>query len=208
VPDHPLALELLAAFGGGVAAPSANRFGRVSPTTAAHVRADLGDDVRVVLDGGPSRVGVESTIVDVTDTDPVILRVGGVSRARVEVALDRNIALRTSGETAAPGTLASHYAPRANVEIVEPREVSARAEALLATGRKVGLLALAQKFAALPVALVLLDPPRDVEEYARILYTRLREADIHALDVLLVVAPPLTDGLGAAVRDRVQRAAH
>ena len=81
VPDHPLALALLDAFGGGVAAPSANRFGKVSPTTAAHVRADLGDDVAVVLDGGPCRVGVESTIVDVTGPEPAILRVGGVSRA-------------------------------------------------------------------------------------------------------------------------------
>ena len=84
VPDHPVALRLLEAFGGGVAAPSANRFGRVSPTTAAHVRADLGGDVDVVLDGGPCRVGVESTIVDVTGAEPAILRVGGVGRAEIE----------------------------------------------------------------------------------------------------------------------------
>ena len=131
VPDHPLALELLDAFGGGVAAPSANRFGRVSPTTAAHVRADLGDDVRVVLDGGPCRVGVESTIVDVTGAEPTILRVGGVHRAAVETVLGRACALRTGGETAAPGTLASHYAPRARVEIVAAGDVDARAETLL-----------------------------------------------------------------------------
>ena len=105
VPDHPVALELLEAFGGGVAAPSANRFGRVSPTTAAHVRADLGDDVRQILDGGPSRVGVESTIVDVTGSEPAILRVGGLSRADVARVIGGEVALRTSGEAPAPGTL-------------------------------------------------------------------------------------------------------
>ena len=81
VPDQPLALELLRAFGGGVAAPSANRFGRVSPTTAADVLADLGDDVDLVLDGGPCRVGVESTIVDCSRDQPAIVRLGGVPRA-------------------------------------------------------------------------------------------------------------------------------
>src|SRR5207342_1565110 len=83
VPDHPIARALLDAFGGGVAAPSANRFGKVSPTTAAHVRADLDGDVAVVLDGGPCRVGIESTIVDVAGTEPAILRAGGVSRAEI-----------------------------------------------------------------------------------------------------------------------------
>jgi L-threonylcarbamoyladenylate synthase len=208
VPDHPVAREMLDAFGGGVAAPSANRFGRVSPTTAEHVRADLGDDVRVVLDGGPCRVGVESTIVDVTGAEPVILRVGGVSRGRIEAVLGRACAVRTDGETAAPGTLASHYAPSANLEIVEAPGIRARAEALLADGQRVGLLAPAGAVGAPPSELVVLDAPRDVEEYARVLYARLREADAHALDTLLVVVPPVTDGLGAAVRDRVRRAAH
>jgi L-threonylcarbamoyladenylate synthase len=208
VPDHPVAFALLDAFGAGVAAPSANRFGRVSPTTAVHVREDLGDDVRAVLDGGPSRVGVESTIVDVTGAEPAILRVGGVSRARIESALGRALAVRTSGETAAPGTLASHYSPIAHVEIVEPADVAKRATTLIAAGRTVGVLALAQPFAALPDDLVVLDAPRDVEEYARMLYTRLREADALNLGVLLVVVPPVTDGLGAAVHDRVRRAAH
>jgi L-threonylcarbamoyladenylate synthase len=208
VPDHPIALEMLEAFGGGVAAPSANRFGRVSPTTAAHVRADLGGDVRVVLDGGPCRVGVESTIVDVTGAEPAILRVGGVSRAEVETALGRELALRTGGETAAPGTLASHYAPSAHVQIVDTSDVGVRATDLLARGRRVGLLAPAPTSAGLPEKLAILEPPRDVEAFARVLYARLREADALNLDVLLVVLPPVTDGLGAAVRDRVQRAAH
>jgi L-threonylcarbamoyladenylate synthase len=208
VPDHPLALELLEAFGGGVAAPSANRFGRVSPTTAAHVRADLGNDVREVLDGGPSRVGVESTIVDVTGAEPAILRVGGVSIAEVERIAGRECVVRTGGETAAPGTLASHYSPRADVQIIEPAEIDARTKELFALGRRVGLLAPLLPTANIPDGIVVLDPPGDVEEYARVLYARLREADDLGLDVLLAVIPPTTDGLGAAVRDRLRRASH
>jgi L-threonylcarbamoyladenylate synthase len=208
VPGHPVALDLLDAFGGGVAAPSANRFGRVSPTTAAHVRADLGDDVIRILDGGPSRVGIESTIVDVTGTEPAILRVGGVSRADVARVIGGEVALRTSGEAAAPGTLPSHYAPVANVEIVAVRAVGTRARDLLGNGRRVGLLALSEPPVAALDGLVVLDPPHDVEEYARVLYARLREADELGLDVILVVSPPAADGLSAAVRDRLQRAAH
>jgi L-threonylcarbamoyladenylate synthase len=208
VPDHPLALELLQAFGGGVAAPSANRFGKVSPTTAAHVRADLGADVRVVLDGGACRVGVESTIVDVTGDGPAILRVGGVSRARIEAAIGIDCVLRTTADAGAPGTLDSHYSPRANVEVLAADAVVERAAELVAAGRHTGLLASAQPFPGLPDDVVVLDPPRGVEEYARVLYARLREADERDLDVLLVVGPPPVDGLGAAVGDRLRRAAH
>ena len=207
VPDHPLALALLEAFGGGVAAPSANRFGKVSPTTAAHVRADLGDDVAVVLDGGPCRVGIESTIVDVTGAEPTILRIGGVSRAQIDEAIGRPCAVRIAGEIAAPGTLASHYAPSAAVEVIDEAAVPGRARVLVAGGDRVGVLALRHVWPDLPEQLVVLDPPRDVEDYARVLYSRLRAADELGLAVLLVVAPPDADGLGAAVSDRVQRAA-
>ncbi len=190
VPDHPLALALLRAFSGGVAAPSANRFGKVSPTTAQHVRDDLGADVDMVLDGGPCRVGVESTIVDVTSAVPVILRVGGVSEERLAAIVGARLDRRTSGEVAAPGTLPSHYAPNARVEIVGPDAVTARAEALRATGLRVGVL----------------EPLATIEDDARDLYRRLRDADARGLDVLLVVPPP-DAGLGAAVLDRLRRAA-
>jgi L-threonylcarbamoyladenylate synthase len=208
IPDHPLALELLESFGGGVAAPSANRFGRVSPTTAAHVRADLGTDVGVVLDGGACRVGVESTIIDVTGEVPTVLRVGGVSRERIVSAIGREVMFRTTADAGAPGTLASHYAPSANVEVVHATDAVTRATELIARGHRVGLLALRQPFAARPEALVVLDPPRDVDEFARVLYARLREADDLHLDDLLVVSPAGSDGLGAAVEDRLRRAAH
>jgi L-threonylcarbamoyladenylate synthase len=207
VPDHPLALALLDAFGEGVAAPSANRFGKVSPTTAAHVHADLGTDVSVVLDGGPCRVGIESTIVDVTGPSPVILRLGGVGRAEIEAAIGEQCDLRTAGEIAAPGTFASHYAPHAKVELVDAATVSARAHALTDAGRRVGLLAPKQAVADLPTAVVVLDPPRDTSEYARVLYARLRDADELGLDVLLAVAPRETGGLAPAVADRLRRAA-
>ena len=205
VPDQPVARALLRAFGGGVAAPSANRFGRVSPTTAADVIADLGADVDVVLDGGPCRVGVESTIVDCTADPPVIARVGGVPREAVEAVLDRPVAVADGGAVAAPGTLAAHYAPRARVHVVDSAEAGARAAALLAAGHAVGVLAL-EPPTGLPPEVEVLDAPADVDEYARVLYARLREADTRALDDLLVV-PPSGRGLGAAVVDRVRRAA-
>jgi L-threonylcarbamoyladenylate synthase len=191
VPDHPVALALLDAFGGGIAAPSANRFGRVSPTTADHVRADLGADVDIVIDGGPCAIGVESTIVDVTGPEPTVLRVGGVSEARLLQVVGAPLARRTSGEVAAPGTLVAHYSPRARVELVEAAGVAGRAEQLRAQGFTIGVL----------------EAPADVTEYARLLYARLRELDERGLDVILAVPPADGGDLGAAVADRLRRAA-
>jgi L-threonylcarbamoyladenylate synthase len=202
VPDQPLALELLRAFGGGVAAPSANRFGRVSPTTAADVRADLGDDVDLVLDGGRCRVGVESTIVDCTGPQPAILREGGVPRRRVEELLGAAIALRTGGEIAAPGTLPSHYAPRARVELIERADIDDRAAAALARGEHVGVIGAP----AIDDRVVGLGAPADAERYAHDLYAMLRAADAHELDVVLAVVPDGA-GIAAAVADRLRRAA-
>jgi L-threonylcarbamoyladenylate synthase len=204
VPAQPLALDLLRAFGGGLAAPSANRFGRVSPTTAADVRADLGDDVDLVLDGGPCTVGVESTIVDCSGPRPAILRLGGIAADRVATIVGQEPDLRTDGSVAAPGALSSHYAPRARVVVVDRDEVVARATTLLAADRTVGLLALDTP-ADIPEGVVVLDAPADVDDYARVLYARLRDADRHDLDVLLAVTPPPI-GVGAAVADRLTRA--
>jgi L-threonylcarbamoyladenylate synthase len=191
VPDHPVARALLDAFGDGIAAPSANRFGRVSPTTAQHVRDDLDGDVDVVLDGGPCTVGVESTIVDVSGAEPVLLRVGGIGEARLAQLVGARLTRRTEGEVAAPGTLESHYAPDAHVELVRAGELDARAGCLRAAGLTVGVL----------------DAPDDVGEYARGLYRALRELDRRRVDVILAVAPADTEGIGAAVVDRLRRAA-
>ncbi|MGH9013118.1 MAG: L-threonylcarbamoyladenylate synthase, partial [Acidimicrobiia bacterium] len=205
VPDQPLALRLLRAFGRGVAAPSANRFGNVSPTTAADVRADLGADVDVILDGGRCAVGVESTIVDCSGDGLAILRLGGLPREQVEEIAGSPVPVRDDGTARAPGTLRSHYAPNAKVALVAAPEVAALATELLCEGKRVGVLA-PSDIDALPAALVVLEPPGDVAEYARVLYSRLREADRQGLDVLLVVAPP-EKGIGAAVTDRLRRAA-
>jgi L-threonylcarbamoyladenylate synthase len=202
VPNHPLALALLDAFDGGIAAPSANRFGRVSPTTAAHVQSDLNGDVDLILDGGPSRVGVESTIVDLSGTKPFVLRVGGIDEARLADVAGVPVKRRTAGEVAAPGTLAVHYAPHARVEIVDASDVARRAAEL--RPQRVGVLA--PDPPPLVTDVTVLPPPATVDEYARVLYSRLREADEVALDVLLVVPPP-DEGLGTAIRDRLERAA-
>lgn len=205
VPNHPVALRLLAAFGGGLAAPSANRFGRVSPTTAADARADLGADVDVVLDGGPCTVGVESTIVDCTGSELVILRPGGVTSERIEELTGRAVRIGRVATGGAPGTLASHYSPRARVVIVEGAAVATRVAAELARGRRVGVLG-EKPPDDLPAGAVVLEPPRDADEYARVVYARLRAADDRGLDVVLAV-PPVEIGIGTAVADRLRRAA-
>jgi L-threonylcarbamoyladenylate synthase len=191
VPDHPVALAVLAAVGRPIAAPSANRFGKVSPTMAAHVRADLGDDVDLVLDGGECAVGVESTIVDVTADEPRLLRLGGVSEREIEKAVRGVVSRQTSGEIAAPGTLRSHYAPRARVELVSALEADARLRELRAAGVRAGVI----------------DAPSDPREYARVLYARLRAADADGLDVVLAIPPADDGGMGSVVLDRLTRAA-
>ncbi|HEY7628814.1 MAG TPA: L-threonylcarbamoyladenylate synthase [Ilumatobacteraceae bacterium] len=185
VPAHAMTLELLYRFGGGLAAPSANRFGRVSPTTAAHVRADLGDDVDFVLDGGPCPIGVESTIVDCTVDPPQVLRPGGISREDVAALLDDALA-GASGPSRAPGMLASHYAPKCRVVLVESIEAARR----LASEAN--------------DAEVLHEP--DLVRYAHTLYGRLRDADDRSVATVIAVLPPAA-GLGHAIRDRLTKAA-
>jgi L-threonylcarbamoyladenylate synthase len=199
-----VALALLRAFGGGIAAPSANRFGHVSPTTAEHVRADLGADVDVVLDDGPCSVGVESTIVDCSGSEPVILRPGGVSRERIAELVGGPVRVRSDGLVRAPGTLKSHYAPEANVLLVSREELVDRAHSMVAAGQRVAVLA-SDGPPSLAEGVIVLDAPEDVDEYARVLYARLREADGAGADVVLAVPPP-DIGVGAAVVDRLRRA--
>lgn len=218
VPAHPLALQLLRAFDGGVAAPSANRFGRVSPTRAGDVRADLGTDVDLVLDGGPCAVGVESTILDLSSGRPEILRPGGITAMQLgEVLGTVPEAWAGDGGARAPGMLVAHYAPAAEVRVVEvgahPDQLADQVAALategVRAGRTVGVLAPA----ALPAAtvpagvdVIELEPAGDAEHYAQVLYARLRQADRLGVDLLLVV-PPEDRGVGRAVRDRLGRAA-
>ncbi|WP_248843850.1 L-threonylcarbamoyladenylate synthase, partial [Streptomyces albus] len=167
VPDHPVALELLSAFGGGVTAPSANRFGSVSPTTADHVRAELGDAVDFVLDGGACHVGVESTIVDVTGDAPGILRPGGVTREDLEAVLGSPVAVPATSTVRVPGQHPSHYAPRARVVLVAPERVVAEAEQARAEGHRVGVL-LPPSFTDAPAgAHAVVAVPESMAAYAR-----------------------------------------
>ena len=207
VPDQPVALALLRQVGGGVAAPSANRFGRVSPTTAAHVVDDLGDDVDVVLDGGPARVGVESTIVEVLDgAPPVLLRSGGLPVEQIESVLGHPIERVATGPARAPGMLRAHYAPLARVVTVTPEEVVAVATAHASAGRTVAVLGADEQGAVVPAGATALAPVGDTAGYARVLYQRLRDADAAGIDVVVAVLPEPA-GLGVAVRDRLTRAA-
>jgi L-threonylcarbamoyladenylate synthase len=204
VPDHPLALEVLRLFGGGVAAPSANRFGHVSPTTAKHVRDELGGDVELVLDGGPCRVGVESTIVDVSGAGPRVLRPGGVPKEAIERTLGRDIPLMSeAADVRVPGLLKSHYAPRAGLFLVTASELPDETARRLAGGAKVAVVAPAG--VAMPSGVVQFELPSDDAGYARALYSTLREVDELGLDVVLAVPPDAT-GVGLAVVDRLRRA--
>jgi len=202
VPGHPLALELLRAFDGPIAAPSANRFGRVSPTTAAHVRADLADDVDLILDGGPCSIGVESTIVDCTVAPPEIRRAGAITRQMLRAVLgtDLRLDLERAGVS---GTLESHYAPNARVVITTRAELSEIAGRLGAGGERIGVLALNIDA---PPSTSDLTVEGGVLDYARLLYERLREADRRSLDLVLAV-PPAPEGVGAAIVDRLRRSA-
>ncbi|MDW3212872.1 MAG: L-threonylcarbamoyladenylate synthase [Ilumatobacteraceae bacterium] len=193
VPSHPVADDLLRRFGSGLAAPSANRFGKVSPTTAQHVLDDLGGildpDRDLILDGGPSVVGVESTIVDLTVDPPQVLRAGAISADDLRRILATEVA-EASGPSRASGMLESHYAPACAVEPVDDR---ATAERLAAQRRTSG------------ERVEVLDRTDDLVIAANHLFADLRAADAAGLDRLIVVLPPAS-GIGHAIRDRLFKA--
>lgn len=204
VPAHPLTRQVLARLGRGVAAPSANRFGRVSPTRAEHVVADLGTDVDLVLDGGPCTVGVESTIVELVDGTVRVLRTGGISAEAIADVVGAPVSADTDGAARAPGMLPAHYAPAARV-VVADGDVRRDITRLVDDGVRVGVLAEAP-VDDLPDGATMLTPVDDAAGYARHLYERLRAADAAGLDVVVAV-PPAASGIGVAVRDRLRRAA-
>ena len=210
VPAHPVARALLAAFarrgGHGVAAPSANRYGHVSPTTAQHVADDLGDRVAMILDGGPCEVGIESTIVAFDDDRPVLMRPGGIGVDALARALGRAPEAPGVDAPRASGTHASHYAPRAAAFLVDAILLSAEIERLAERDEVVGVLA---RTVRRPTELDghWIDAPADVEGYARDLYANLRRLDAVHPDAILVESPP-DDPAWLAVRDRLERATH
>jgi len=195
VPSHPVARELLKAFGGAVAAPSANRFGQVSPTTAAHVREDLGKDADLVLEGGPSEVGIESTIVDLSGGSAVLLRPGAITRREIDAIV------RVTGEQSAvrhSGGLERHYAPRTPARMVPAHALDRE----IAKGKSVAVLAFSRPDERVDFWLRM---PREPRTYAQKLYAALRELDSAGCEQILVEAPPEAPEW-AAVRDRLKRA--
>jgi L-threonylcarbamoyladenylate synthase len=204
IPDNSLALGLLEAFhkigGAGIAAPSANRFGQVSPTTASAVSDEIGDylsDSDIVLDGGPSKVGLESTIIDCTSIAPRILRPGAITDVMIEAVtkakVSENIDIDSSGlDIRVSGSLENHYAPKAKV-ILDQEPIAGS-----------GYIALED--IPTPVGVIRLAAPKSVEEFARTLYESMREGD-HQNLASIYIEQPTGAGLAVAIRDRLSRSA-
>jgi L-threonylcarbamoyladenylate synthase len=199
VPSHPVAQELLREFSKGIAAPSANRFGLVSPTTAAHVREDLGKEVDLILEGGPSEVGIESTILDLSGAVPVLLRPGHISRKELETILGGAISERSSSSARHPGGLERHYAPRTPARLVPAHALDKEISKLK---DRVAVLAFSRPDERVDYWLRM---PREPQAYAQRLYAALRELDAAGCERILVEAPP-ESAEWAAVRDRLERA--
>ena len=205
VPGHPVAQQLLRAFGGGIAAPSANRFGRVSATTAEHVREEFGDAVACVLDGGAADVGIESTIVDCSGAVPTLLRPGWITPQQLEAVLGVPLAVADAAAPRVSGTLEKHYAPRTPLMLVEGDLVVELARSLVRQGKRVAALV---RTALRPLmdGLVWVAAPDDAAGFAHDLYANLRELDQAGCDVILVEQPP-ERAEWFAIRDRLNRAA-
>jgi L-threonylcarbamoyladenylate synthase len=218
VPAHPVAQALLAAARLPIAAPSANLFSRPSPTRAAHVLADLGGRIDIVLDAGPVDIGVESTVVDLTTVPPTVLRPGAIGVEQLRDVLP-DVQVRTKAVTSSdtslpsPGLLSQHYAPRTPMTLYPrtagPESFVARVREVLATGKRVGVLATtedAKALRTLPVVIAELGSEAQAEAVAARLYAALRELDASEVDVILAHDFPTDVGLWRALRDRLRRA--
>jgi L-threonylcarbamoyladenylate synthase len=205
VPAHPMAQQLLTAFGGGIAAPSANRFGRLSPTRAEHVREELGEAARIILDGGECQIGLESTIVSFEGASVRLLRPGGVTAAQIRAVVGELFIGAETASPRVPGSTPMHYAPSTPLTIVPAGEIDAQADAASVGGRRVAVLA-----QRLPLRshkyVTWINAGRRPESFGRDLYSNLRTLDKAGCAHILVQDVP--DGEGwDAVRDRLRRAA-
>jgi L-threonylcarbamoyladenylate synthase len=204
VPKHPAAHALLQKFGGGVAAPSANKFGRLSPTTAQDVAADFAEEVEIVLDGGPCEVGIESTIVEFSGERPRILRPGMILPEQIESIVGAKVdtgARQKADAPRVPGGLPSHYAPNTPLRTVESTDLSGEVDSLLSQGKRVCVLSFQQKSA--PIDWII--APATPNDYAQQLYSNLRKLDRTNADIIIVEAVPEKSDW-AGISDRLRRA--
>ena len=197
IPNHPIAQILLKAFNGGIAAPSANRFGRISPTTAEAVREELGDAVDLVLDGGQCEVGVESTIIDVSGEQPTILRPGMITAAQITAVLHQSVAAKKKDAPRVSGSHESHYAPVTKTRLISSTEIAQLTE----QDMPFVVVGFAENSIGKSVVM-----PRDAKLYAHDLYQVLRDLDKRKFRQIIIESVP-EGGEWDAVRDRLQRAA-
>ena len=190
-PDHKITTDLLMRLNDAIVAPSANRFGKVSPTSAEHVFADLGHDVKIILDGGECSIGLESTIIDCTTTPPQLLRAGAITVEQIETECEV-LVVSATGESRASGMLDTHYAPECRIEIFDNR--------MQAENRQLEL-------SQLGTTSEILDFGDDLALYAHSLYARLRDADQRNINVVIAVKPPFA-GIGVAINERLKKAAN
>jgi L-threonylcarbamoyladenylate synthase len=205
VPAHPMAQQLLTAFGGGIAAPSANRFGHVSPTRAEHVREEFGEEVRVVLDGGECKLGLESTIVACVQDTVQLLRPGAISLSKLRQTVGEVLGAPLPDAPRAPGSQAAHYAPATPLSIVKPGELDAVVASLSESGQRVAVLAQRPPLGTYR-HVTWVNAGSRVDGYAHDLYAHLRGLDRSGCVRILVQAVPEEERWDA-VRDRLMRAA-
>ena len=212
VPGHPVALALLKAFDSGIAAPSANRFGRISPTTAQHVEEELGERVAMILDGGACDVGIESTILDLSGSTPRVLRPGAISAEQIAAVIGRMPQVARKAETKSAddtprvsGSLAAHYAPATALVLVDDVKLDEEIIQRVAAGERVAVFARGDRSAGTGVH-VWLRAPEAAHAYAHDLYAALRALDASGADAILLETPPAGTEW-SAIHDRLGRAA-
>jgi L-threonylcarbamoyladenylate synthase len=204
VPNNAVALKLLRAFGGGIAAPSANRFGRISPTRAADVAEELGDKVACILDGGECEVGVESTIIDLSSDYPALLRPGRITRSQLETVLQTSLTLKPQHKIRAPGMMAAHYAPKTLSYLCSGAKINETVLRYAAAGKKIGVLS-CQNMPPEHLAVTVIRLPFLPYRYENALYHSLRKLDTRQLDVILIERPDDNENWHA-VLDRLSKA--
>ncbi len=209
VPSHPVAQQLLARFGGGLAAPSANKFGHVSPTSARHVAAEFAENDLLIVDGGECEIGVESTIIDVSGKAPRVLRPGRVRLHEIERVLARSLA-RATPTLDAPrvsGSLDSHYAPRKKTLMLASDALEIFLDAARDAGKQVGLIHHSQRFANQRAKERVTLEGTDAAHFEHDIYAKLRALDDSSVDLIVIEQPPQTPDWDA-VNDRLKRATH